>query len=176
MRFKQFLKESSENTFKVFRGFTYNDSSLSLEIVSTGNPNYGPGIYFSSSSEDAKKYGKYILEAELTLSKTVSYQDKPSEDHVKSLLKNSPNFKNTIKDKFQDSFKEALEHYGRFTNEKDAFVNIFKDFYAPHYGRQFCVVMKNLGFDAMKSPENPPETFVVYNLKAIKKIKFEEAK
>lgn len=179
MNFKRFYL--SEALYKgLYRGFSSNDSTISLETASKGTPALGPGIYFSSDYEEAKKYGKFILKANINFVRTVSEIKEPSPKDIEFMIVSSPKKEERLQeygDNKKDALEEAIKTYKEYGNEKDAYIAIFNDFYYPVYARQFCLNMVRLGFDGLiVSRKDGSKQFIVYNIKKIQKVEFKESK
>ncbi len=179
MNFKDFyLKEAVYKD--LYRGFSTNDSTISLETASKGTPALGPGIYFSTDYKEATKYGKYVLKANVDLVRTVSEVKSPNAKEIEFMIVSSPKKDSKLEeygDNKKEALAEAIKTYKDYDNEKDAFIAIYNDFYYPVYARHFCLNMVRLGFDGLiVTRQNGSKQYIVYNVKKIQKVEFKESK
>ena len=171
----------TETVYKnLYRGFSSNDSTITLETASKGTETLGPGIYFSTEFNDARKYGKYMLTANIDFVRTVSEVKNPSPKELEFMITSSPK-KDSVLDTFgetkKDAMEEAVKSFQELGNEKDAFIALYNSFHYPNYARQFCLSMVRLGFDGMIVSRNDgSKQFIVYNIKKVQKISFKEVK
>jgi hypothetical protein len=171
----------TETVYKnLYRGFSSNDSTLSLETASKGTATLGPGLYFSTEESEARKYGKYLLTANINFVRTVSEIKSPSPKELEAMINSSPK-KDSVLDEFgetkEEAMEKAIETYQEYGNEKDAYIALYNSFYFPIYARQFCLSMVRLGFDGMiVSKKDGSKQFIVYNIKKVQKVSFKESK
>lgn len=186
MNFKDFyLKESIYK--EVFSGRTVNSPNITLDYVGKGMDQSGPGLYFTNDLEEAKFYGKYILVANLDISKALTDSKKPLLREVQYLIKNSPNKSNVLSDfgeTEQEAMKEATESYMDNDSMKDSYLTIANDFYRGSSAKYFCINMAKLGYDGIirqpndglknESDESKNIHYIMYNPKKIQLVAFGE--
>jgi len=129
----------------------------------------GPGIYFTTSKEDAEMYGKYIYTVKLNPKKILGKKKSTSVskfDLIK-LIKMKEDWKMNAQDWSENpevGVRKAAESSIEYNDtDKDVFLQVWIDFYR-YSGREYVKNMAKLGYDGIFVPkENGINHFVVYN-------------
>ena len=89
MRYKQIIE--AKQTF--YHGSTKKIDALSLDFAGTGTDQEGPGIYLTSSIDDARHYGEFIHVVQVSLVKSRMMPEKRmiNPDFVRRLILLAPN-------------------------------------------------------------------------------------
>lgn len=75
----------SVGTVRVFRGT--NSSKDQLDITHSGGSDYGPGLYFATSVEDAKIYGYRIEQYDVTVNNPIHVGENENLELIEKLMK-----------------------------------------------------------------------------------------
>lgn len=145
----------------------------------------GPGIYFTTSYEDAKGYagdGGYVYEVNLTPGKLLSNDKKSDEKTLKpqviKLIKSSKNWER-IALSYGDDSEEGLDgmlwkYIDNSRNDKEVFVTLASEVYKSEPGA-YVKNMVKLGYDGVYLPsKDGGANIVIYNPKSIKINKSEQ--
>lgn len=136
----------------------------------------GPGIYFTTSEEDAGLYGTIIHKVELSLRKTLTTSPNilKHKNTLLKLIQQAPNYLDTLQN-FDENPRKALSIALEGTidyndTEKDAFQQVWVDFYRnrPIEYVKNCVAM---GIDGLIVPmKEGVQHIIIYNPTSIKLI------
>lgn len=129
----------------------------------------GPGIYFTTSKENASMYGKYIYTVELNPKKILGKKKSTSVskfDLIK-LIKMKEDWEMNAQDWSENpevGARKAAEAAIEYNDtDKDVFLQIWIDFYR-YNGREYVRNMAKLGYDGVFIPkEDGINHVVVYN-------------
>lgn len=170
---KNFVNESqSSRIITAYHGSNFdNITSLNADFMGSGNDQYGPGMYFSSSIDLARGYGKYIYTAELNLKRVVPSNQILSNLQIQSFIKQAPDYAMTLTD-FGESPSyamrmaiQAMADSGE--NAVEQLQSIWYDFYrnsVPDFVRTVAKI-----FDASIIPvENNVNFYILYNPASIR--------
>ena len=97
MKFNQILLEKVIK--KMYHGTSVKNHTFDTRYADVGAAQEGAGFYFTEDEHVAMGYAGsngWIYEAELTLSKQVSYTKKASRKYIESLMKKAPDYKDTL--------------------------------------------------------------------------------
>ena len=173
---RQKLQEALKGgSYTVYHGSSHKITNFTDEFVggTEAVDQEGPGIYFTSSKEDATHYGEFIH--------TVTLTPRLFLDKSTNLKKLKPMLTKLVKmaDDWEMHAQNYDEHPVRGLNkfiedtinfnetEKDAIQQVWIEFYR-HQGVQFvrnCVI---LGVDGILVPKNGVVHYIVYNPAIIK--------
>jgi hypothetical protein len=144
----------------------------------------GPGIYLTTSEDDAKRYGKYLYTVKWTGNKTVS--NKPMSEaqlrkyaYPKTLIRNATDWKETCQNFDEDYLKGynmcVEQLYETSDSLKEFYLSIWGDFYRTE-PEKFCYVMNvRAGIDGLVIDRGGGLIHVVaYNPKQLKIIDVKE--
>lgn len=166
------------NKLIAYHGSKIDFDSFDLNRVGNGNDQNGPGFYFTINSDEAKRYGDFVHKYELNIKKWLSTKQPVNIQHIQQLVKNSPNFNETIYDwgeTPQKGLKTFLEDMRTQDSNFHAFTSVWYDFYR-HDAIDYVKNVIKLGYDAVMIKDgegygNINSThIIVYNPKVIKKI------
>jgi len=145
---------------------------VAFDIGFSGNgiDKEGPGIYFTSSKQDALHYGNKIHNVILDLKKTVSTKGRPNVSNIKKLilwacnLQNENELQGIDEERYWEmalsnygenpcqAFVEAVNSYSTYTQSShEAFNTISNDFYKNN-PIDFIKNMVKLGYDGVIIP------------------------
>lgn len=176
------VAESNKNIV-AYHGSPHKISSFSDEFVGgkEATDQEGPGIYFTTSVDEARKYtgdGGYLYKVQLTPKKLLSddpnfdldYLNKP----ITQLIKMAPNWKQVARG-YDEGIDEMIYKYvGMSQSEKEAFVNLFNDVYSNN-AVSYVRNMVKLGYDGVYLPSRDGGAhIVIYNLSVIKLLDIEK--
>jgi len=140
-----------------YHGSNNRIESFSLEHLGTGIglDQYGPGIYLTSSPQDAARYGKYIhtVEVDIPRSRFLGKR-KISRQQVEELIKKAPDFEDRLTNWDENprvAFKKATDNIFRsyYDDMREACEQVWFDFYYPnHHTVDYLRRMVEMGYDA----------------------------
>ena len=183
---KRKLKEALNEDNQSNAIIAYHGSPIKIEKFSNifvggkeAKDQEGPGIYFTTSKNDAIGYaggvgnGGYVYTVTLTVNNLLSNDNKSKdiESKIISLIQKSTNWKRLAMS-YGDDLEEGLDsmiykYVGMSRNDKEAFVSVFMDVYA-HEPVIFVKNMVKLGIDGVYLPsKDGGANIVIYNQKSI---------
>ena len=139
----------------------------------------GPGIYFTTSEEDARGYGEFMYKVMLSprklLDKSPNYQKYGPT--LMKLIKMAPDWKDSAQNWDENYNRGVIEAAKSFIdyndNEKDCFLQVWIDFYRDH-PFDYVKNMVKLGFDGIivnaYGRNEDVKHIIVYNPSIIKTI------
>ncbi len=142
-----------------YHGSPHKISSWSTEFVGQGDDQEGPGIYFTSSYEDAEGYSRkdsedgFIYEVKLNFNKVLSPSSKPIIFELQKLIEWADDWEQTLqniigeettKENWKEYKKMLLEEESMFTACQDVWYNFYK--YDP---QGYCSSMRALDYDGI---------------------------
>lgn len=168
--FKQYLQE---NKNIVYHGSNKVIDDFKYEFTNKGNDQLGSGFYFTNNKDDAKRYGQYVHEVELSLDNPLDADKKGNLTikQARNFIKTAPNYKEDIWE-WGDIDSEGEEKVLRKASEAYAFKNqnivrslfsLANDFYRDE-PKIFNENIKSiLGFDGViKKHENGDIHYVAF--------------
>lgn len=203
--YEKTYKQMKEKYSKIFlegrrkniddRNYWYHGSKIRItqfsdEFVGRGNDQNGPGIYFSNSKQESKKYytenGGYIHTVKLNIKKLVSTIKPASVLELRRLIQMSPRYEERLLDWDENpriALQMALEVIQENGNAKDEFLEIHSSFYSGDSVR-FVRNMVLLGYDGFIIEHEPNRNeftdvkelkhAIIYNPSIIEIINIEE--
>ena len=157
--------------YKVYHGSENKIDKFVDDFVGAENATdqEGPGIYFTTSLDDARAYGKYIHSAILRPRKLIdesSHQD-VDVDELVELVKTAPDWEMHAQDWAEDpeaGIYAAVDSAIQYNeNEKDLFQQIWYDFFR-YNPVEYVRGMVKLGYDGqLIQKENGRQHIIVYN-------------
>lgn len=158
MRFQEWL---NNNTY--YRGVSSNYKWNSMNPE--GHQQEGPGIYFTSSPEDAATYGK-VMKVELSFRKVVPLKGAIPIKEIKFLLEQAPDLSDTLMDWDEDpkrAFQNALQSIMQYSEgPHDAFQQVWIDFYHRNDSDEaYLNNMVRLGYDGVVVQKTPNITHAI---------------
>lgn len=183
------LENSGGKTYLSYHGSPTKFQSFTDEFVGgkDATDQEGPGIYFTTSLENAMAYGKYVYYVELSPKKSVSTQDGKNAPlkELKWLVKMAPNWKDTAQNWDENpnvGFNMAINDFIQYNNNPhQQFLQVWFDFYR-YSPLEYVRNMVKLGYDSilinnrnsmLANEENITHT-IVLNPSIIKFIKMED--
>ena len=122
---------------------------FSDDFTGEGNDQEGPGHYFTTNLNNAKTYGKHVVEVSISFDKVVPNKGKINTREIETLIKQSPRLETYLSNWDESpkiAFKTALDSIiNNSTDPRDAFLQVWNDFYK-YEGPDFVRGMKNLGY------------------------------
>ena len=152
-----FLNEISKKEYYVYHGSNHLINKFSDEFVGAeeATDQEGPGIYFTTSKEDAEGYGNYVYSVKLNGNKFLddkNSSEKANKNHLLKMIKMSENWREKAQnyDYNPDIGARAAVNGAVEYNEteKDAFLQIWIDFYR-YETVDFVRNMVKLGYDGL---------------------------
>jgi hypothetical protein len=152
-----FLNEISKGELYAYHGSNHLINKFSDEFVGAeeATDQQGPGIYFTTSKDDAQGYGEYLYAVKLNGKKFLddkSSSDKTNKSHLLKMIKMSENWKEKAQNYDYNpevgariAINGAIEYND---TEKDAFLQIWIDFYR-YETIDFVRNMVKLGYDGL---------------------------
>lgn len=144
----------------------FDDEHLGVEEATDQE---GPGIYFTTSFDDALGYGSYIHTVRLSPRKLVdeSSHEDISEQEIETLIRMSPHWEEDATNWAEDpetGLHTAINSIMDYAeNEKDLFQQIWYDFFR-HYPIEFVRGIVKLGYDGqLIKKSNNISHIIVYN-------------
>ena len=140
-RLRENINEVTEGgEYIAYHGSPYKIKKFTDEFVGSekATDQEGPGIYFTTSFDDAAGYGKYVYKVKLSPRKLLDLsEDKKIPKHILiKLIKMKSDWKMNAQDWAENpdiGAKKAVEDaYDYNDNEKDVFLQIWIDFYRYH--------------------------------------------
>ena len=163
-RLYESLNEAGGTKTKAYHGTTHKITKFSSAFVggSEAVDQEGPGIYFTTSFDEATEYGKgggVVYQVELSYNRLVS--DKPSMDldylipPITKLIKMAPDWKRVARgydDDLEEGLSEMVHRYvGMAQSEKEAFVVMYGEVYK-ETPVAYVKNMVKLGYDGVYLP------------------------
>ena len=166
------------------------DKSLSLFDISfsgKGHDQEGPGVYFTSSEDDARGYGSQgkVLKVRLNLNKVVPLKGKANSEEVKKLIlwslgiTSEEELENVSDEKFYESnlsnfgediysgFRDCLNSVIKYSKSPhDCFMTVWYELYR-NVPTDYLKNMVKLGYDGVIVPKVGCYHYVVFNTNAI---------
>lgn len=150
------LPESKNRSYDMFHGSETQIKQFIDDFVGgkDANDQEGPGIYFTSSYQNARSYGPYVYSVKLTPNKIVSTKDGQNAPlkEIEWLMKNAPDWKSTAENWNENpmlGLKLAAKDFIQYNdNPHQQFLQVWIDFYRDNpvdYVRN----MVKLGYDAI---------------------------
>lgn len=180
MRFKIFLQEM-QNDIIAYHGSPQRINSFSTDFLGGGTDQEGPGIYFTTSIEDAGGYGSNIHTVILRPRKLVPLKGKVKINEIKKLILASANLTNEKQlasmdiDAYHDTplsdwgespteaFRNAVNNIIEYsTSPHDTFQNIWISFYR-YQPQKYLQQMVELGYDGVKVPRTGLDHYIIFN-------------
>jgi len=169
---KYMLSEVVEGgEYQAYHGSETEIKKFSDEFVGAENATdqEGPGIYFTTSLDDARAYGKHIYSVVLRPRKLVdesSHQDVDTNELVE-LIKTGPDWEMHAQDWAEDpesGIHAAVDSMMQYSeNEKDLFQQVWYDFFR-YEPLLYVRGMVKLGYDGeLINKENGRQHIIVYN-------------
>jgi len=153
---------------------------------SVGHDQEGPGIYFTSLAENARRYGKHFHEVRLDLRRTIPAKGQVSPLTVRSLIQASPECQGCLEDWGEDpgqALRAAVKCIldANQGNPQQVFQSIWYDFYRGN-PKAYLQEMVKLGYDGVvvdvdaeeraKKGEEPIQHAIVFNVEAIRMLAY----
>jgi hypothetical protein len=169
------LNETSVNSIIVYHGSNSDFNTFLTDFVGGENATdqEGPGVYFTTSEEDAKQYGKYIYKVELTPRKLLFSNKKGSinRNTVIKLIKMRNEWELNAQD-WDENINRGLNYsvdaIFNEGNDKDIITQVFIEYYR-HYELDYVKNCSTLNIDGiLVHKENNTKHIIVYNPKIIK--------
>lgn len=172
------LKKSKYETF--YHGSDHEIKNFNFDNVNSANANEaGPGIYFTTNLDDARRYGKKVYELQIKIVKSRMMPERKTlnESFVIGLIKKSPELLDTLSDwgetpkiALNNAVSTIMSSYG--PNEyRKAMETIWYDFYKG-FESQWLSWMRVNGWDGLLRKRTEDTThFICYNIDTIKSIK-----
>ena len=179
-----FLNEISKGELYAYHGSNHLINKFSDEFVGAeeATDQQGPGIYFTTSKDDAQGYGDYLYAVKLNGKKFLddkSSSDKANKSHLLKMVKMSENWKEKAQNYDYNpeigariAVNGAVEYND---TEKDAFLQIWIDFYR-YETVEFVRNMVKLGYDGLivdaygGYSDDDKKHIIVYNTSIIKNL------
>ena len=187
MNFKTFL-EAAENEIIVYHGSPNKITNFSTEFVGgkEAHDQEGPGVYFTSSPDDAKIYGGFVHKVKLTPRKLVPLSGKINKSQIEKLilssvgLNNVKELKNMDMNRFwesslsnfgdspDESFHAAVKSIMDYSNSPhDAFQNVWINHFR-YRPKDYVSEMVRLGYDGVRVPRTGLDHYIIFNPGIIK--------
>lgn len=169
---------------KLFHGSNILFDKFEVQNEPTGSQQEGPGMYFTTSFEDAMKYGRYIYEVEWTYQKQRLISNKPVSEKelrksylfIKRLCKKAPDWEDTCLN-FDENpiigLEKAVEEFITYSESYlDLYQSVDSDFYRSE-GKLFC---KNLGWfkDGFILDKTNTKHVIAFNPESVKILKIHD--
>lgn len=143
------IKEAE--TKEWFHGSPIKISNFNLNRAGNGTDQEGAGIYLTSDKEDALMYGKHIHKVILKSTKKLSTTSKPKKVDLIKLIKQAPNYLETLEnwgyDNENENLNECLKGYLDYSDTNfNAIKTIEADFYRGA-GKEYCIALSKIGYD-----------------------------
>lgn len=171
-RLRENINEVTEGgEYIAYHGSPYKIKKFMDEFVGSekATDQEGPGIYFTTSFDDAAGYGEYVYKVKLSPRKLLDLsEDKKIPKHILiKLIKMKSDWEMNAQDWAENpdiGAKKAVEDaYDYNDNEKDVFLQIWIDFYR-YQPLEFVRNMVKLGYDGILIPKEKGRAhIVVYN-------------
>jgi hypothetical protein len=179
MSFKTYF-ESIE--IEAFHGTPHEIQKFSDDFVGEGVDQEGPGIYFTTSEEDAYGYARKseghgkVYKVRLSLNKLIKEKGKVKTSEIDSLIEWAPNFEEKLMDWGHEDlpsnlkeFKASLNREQSVKGPKGVFLSIWYDLYR-YAPQEYVRNMVLLGYDGLIVQKDflSAKHIIVYNPKSIK--------
>ena len=150
------LPEAAESTVEMYHGSPTQISKFMDDFVGgkDANDQEGPGIYFTSSWQNARSYGGYIYTVKLSPIKVVSTQEgkNASPKELEWLMKQAPDWEGTAQNWDENpmrGLKIAVNDFIKYNeNPHNQFLQVWIDFYRDN-PVEYVRNMTKLGYDAV---------------------------
>lgn len=163
---------SNNNPIIAYHGTDSLFDMFDLSFSRDGNDANGPGVYFTTSKDEACHYGKYLITAELNLRTFITSNKRANINVVKKMINLSPE-KDDVLTNFDEDPRKAYNNAIKqiFINDdaKETYERVWYDFYRDD-NKLYCENMAKLGFDAVKINTHVGFQYIVLNLASIKDI------
>jgi tRNA nucleotidyltransferase/poly(A) polymerase len=174
---EQNLNEVTEGgSYLAYHGSDHKIDKFSDEFVGAeeATDQEGPGIYFTTSIEDAQGYGNHIYSVRLSPRKLIdeSPHDDITDEELETLIKTNPDWEMTAQNWDEDAetgLQMAISDFREYNeSEKELFQQIWIDFFR-YNPIEFVRGMVNLGYDGQFiQKEGNRSHIIVYNPSIIK--------
>lgn len=177
------LVEAKTTGIRAFHGSTHEISSFSDDFVGgkEANDKEGPGIYFTTSVDDARMYGENVYEVQLNVKKSVSVKNNTNAplQHIEWLITQAPDWEDTAlnwSENYKIGYKKAAADFIQYNeNPHQQYLQVWYDFYR-NTPVEYVRNMVNLGFDSIVVQRNdydgiPVTHIIVLNPKIITFVK-----
>ena len=160
-----------------YHGRKVKDSTFDLEHLGEGYDQEGPGLYFSSSRQDAAAYAYpagIIMEVELDLEPQLPKMAKTADVH--KLISHAPDLESTLAN-WDENPKKALLTVQRamMLEPKEAYQQVWIDFYR-HNEKLFLNELVKLGYHSRVVEKNlGVKHAIVFDPKFVKVVKTEDS-
>jgi hypothetical protein len=180
MRFKLFLEEN-EGGIIAYHGSPEKIGVFSTSFLGSGHDQEGPGIYFTTSIEDAGRYGGNVHRVILRPRKLVPLSGRINIEQIKKLILSSLNlsderglFEIDINDFYEsglsdwdekpiEAFRKAVNSIGQYSKSPhDAFQNVWYSFFK-NEPQKYLEQMVKLGYDGVKVSKTGLDHYIVFN-------------
>ncbi len=170
-KFKEKFPDKMEPEMIIaYHGSKNKISKFTDEYVGKGNDQEGPGIYFSSSENNARGSGPYVTKASLKLNKVVSRLNPPRRNDIIYMVQHAPDKDDVLQDWAEDPRKAYFMILDSIMEKKNAHA-CFQSVWYELYRKSPTAYVKNmvkLGYDGVIVPRSEGVThYVVFNPKAI---------
>lgn len=169
---RQNLNEVTQGgEYSAYHGSDHKIDKFSDEFVGAeeATDQEGPGIYFTTSYDDAQGYGTYLYSVRLSPQKLVdeSSHEDISNEELENLIKMSPDWEMTAQNWDEDAetgLQMAIEDFKEYNeSEKELFQQIWIDFFR-YNPIEFVRGMVNLAYDGqIIQKEDDRKHVIVYN-------------
>lgn len=170
----QELKENPDSTF--YHGSNSIIEKFDFAHIGTGTGVYqeGPGFYFTSDPEDAKKYGKYVKKYLLHMNKLVSLTGRVPVSQIRKLIDAAPNLSETLTNFDEDPIKAKNMALNMIIQNTpfQAFLSVWGDFYMREENGDALYLRNMIKFkyDGVLIPRNNLNHVIVFNPSKIQEI------
>jgi hypothetical protein len=180
MTFKIWL-ETEEGSIIAYHGSPTKITSFTTDFLGEGHDQEGPGIYFTTSRDDAANYGPHIHKVILRPRKLVKHGGRINRKQIETLILASANVQNIAElakidmDKYWDiplsnfdenpvkAFQEAVNNVVEYsTSPHDAFQNVWIVHFR-YKPQKYLEEMVKLGYDGVKVEKNDLNHYIIFN-------------
>jgi hypothetical protein len=171
LNFQMFEKlEDDSSVFHGFYGSHHRAEKFDESLIENGNPDDGPGIYLSSSENEARNNGgPYVTPVTVKTHKLVSTHGVAKKTDISFLINAAPNIEEQLKKFDEDkakAFFKAVDSINHGQTPHNIFLNIWNTFYNGD-AKAFCAALVKGGYDATTLSKGTFVLYVVYNPKII---------
>lgn len=163
------LYEITNKYIEAYHGSTKLFKSFDLSYSAKENDLHGPGIYFTTSKDEALHYGNFLITVKLKLQKVIKKNQKANIDIVKKMINMAPDKDDVLSDFAENpkiAFDNAVKQLFVENDAKETYERIAHTFYKDD-NKLYCENMSSLGFDAVQVKTHIGYQYIVLNLKAI---------